>query len=1010
MGFGSGTNGMRAQAIAQAARLAALALALLCALSATLAAEEKSLKGVALVIGQSKYAHIAPLANPANDAREMVKLLSDLGFDARSVSDRDAAKLRRDLERFVEDAEGADVAFLYYSGHGIESGGENWLVPVDADVSSLDNAGEDLVPLSEVMDQLKGVVPVTIMLLDACRTNPFPQSALVKKSPADAGAPIGAGGLTSVRGAAPIADNQPAADNLGTVIGFAAEPGRPALDGATGENSPYASALLRHLGAMDGIEFGQVMRMVTEEVYLDTRTKQRPWVNESLRRLLYFGIPQPAPTGDDGLITGERRQLLLTISDLPELNRAQVETVAAKDGVPLDALYGVLRALGTAKIPEDPTELEKLLDTQAGKLKTMMAERDALKTDDPEIVRLTAAADRAISQGAIVTARKFLDDAVKHIEATSSTVDAAEELVKQKRLADAAIYVRRADAASLAFDYKAAAADYAKAFDLVEKWDDKLKWNYKNYEAQALIALGTATGNRGVLKRAIAAYERILDFIPGGEKNHDWASTSNNMAVALETLGEMESGTQSLTEALHIFRECLAIFEREKDDLNWAAAQTNIGNVLIRLGERESGSKLLEEAVDAFRAALEKRDRTKVPLDWASTQNSIGIALHTLSERDTGEQHLIDAEAAYHAALEEYARDKTPVEWAMVQNNLGITLDTLGTYHNDTKRYEAAVAAYRGALEVRTRETFPMQWATTELNLGSTLSNIGKLEAGTASIELAVAAFRDALTVFTREASPPDWASAQNGLGSALLTLGQRNQDGGQIEEAAAAFRAALQEYPRARDPLDWAMASFNLGTSLQLAAQLKEDPAMLQQAILAYRDALKEYRRADSPRQWALVQSNLGSAFQSLASYNDKPVDVWQESIAARRAALEVLTRDNAPVDWATAQNGLGTCLLNVSNFTGDASLLPQAKAAFEASTEVFTRDSQPLQWAFAVNNIGDVHWSLATRGGGKPDYEKAIEFYESAKQGFQQAGFAPLITLTDKKIDLVKQAMAKL
>ena len=152
------------------------------------------------------------------------------------------------------------------------------------------------------------------------------------------------------------------------------------------------------------------------------------------------------PTGDDGLITGERRQLLLTISDLPDLNRVQVETVAAKDGVPLDALYGVLRALGTAKIPEDPTELEKLLDAQAGKLKTMMAERDALKTDDPEIARLTDAADRAISEGAIVTARKFLDDAVKRVEATSDTVDAAEELVKQKRLADAAIYVRRADA------------------------------------------------------------------------------------------------------------------------------------------------------------------------------------------------------------------------------------------------------------------------------------------------------------------------------------------------------------------------------------------------------------------------------------------------------------------------------------------------------------------------------------------------------------------------------------
>ena len=137
---------------------------------------------------------------------------------------------------------------------------------------------------------------------------------------------------------------------------------------------------------------------------------------------------------------------------------------------------------------------------------------------------------------------------------------------------------------------------------------------------------------------------------------------------------------------------------------------------------------------------------------------------------------------------------------------------------------------------------------------------------------------------------------------------------------------------------------------------------------------------------------------------------DLGFDAVAARRAALEVLTRDNAPIDWATAQNGLGTCLLNLSNFNNEAGLLPEAKAAFEAATEIFTRDSQPLQWAFAVNNIGDVHWSLASRGGGRPDYEKAIELYESAKEGFEQAGYQPLITLTDKKIDLIKQALAKL
>ncbi|WP_292015938.1 caspase family protein, partial [Mesorhizobium sp.] len=156
--------------------------------------------------------------NPANDARDMAKMLTDLGFDARSVTDRDAAKLKRDLERFVEDAEGADVAFIYYSGHGIEAGGVNYLVPVDADMSSLKDADNALVPISAVMDDLKKTVPVTIMLLDACRTNPFPPGAELRRAPTASASPIGAGGLEPLRGAKALG-SAPATENLGTVVG-----------------------------------------------------------------------------------------------------------------------------------------------------------------------------------------------------------------------------------------------------------------------------------------------------------------------------------------------------------------------------------------------------------------------------------------------------------------------------------------------------------------------------------------------------------------------------------------------------------------------------------------------------------------------------------------------------------------------------------------------------------------------------------------------------------------------
>lgn len=990
-------------------RVAAAALAALAMLVAAARAEEPaSLKGVALIVGQSRYEHIAALPNPANDAREMVKLLSDLGFDARSVTDRDARKLKRDLERFVEDAEGADVAFLYYSGHGIEAGGENWLVPVDADVSSLADAGEGLVALSAVLDELKRTVPVTILLLDACRTNPFPPGVLVSKAPGEPGAPVGVEGLTPVRGARAFGGETKAADNLGTVIGFAAEPGRPALDGDSGGNSPYAAALLRHLGAMEGVEFGAVMRMVTEEVYLDTATRQRPWVNESLRRLLFFGVRQPAPQGEDGLITGERRQLLLTISELPAANRVQVEGVAARDGVPLGALFGVLRALGTAKMPDDPAELETLLESQAGRLKTMIAEREALRVDDPEIARLTEAAGRAIGEGAILAARKFLDDAVAAVEKDAGAVDAAEEAIRQKRIADAAVYAQRAAASALAFDFEAAAEDYGKAFELVEKWDEKLKWNYRNQEAEALQAHGAATGNRGALKRAVDAYRAILRFLPDDEPTRDWAITRNNLAVVLQTLGERETGTKSLEEALGIFRESLAVFEREADWPNWAAAQNNIGNTLLRLGQREAGAGRIEEAVAAFRSALGRRNRATVPLDWAATQNNIGIALFSLAEREAGPDRLIEAEAAYRAALEEYTRDRAPLQWAMVQNNLGNTLVAFGQQGDRTEPFGRAADAFLAALEVRTREHFPMLWASSMLNLGNAYGNVGRLEAGTAALEKAADAYRAALQVFTREHSALDWASAQNNLGSVLQTLGQRNSDAARIEESAAAFRAALGEYTRARLPLDWAMANFNLGNSLQLAGQLKSDPELLRQSLAVYRSALEEYRRETTPRQWALAQAGVGSVLQSLAAHQD-PVATLTESVAARRSALEVLTRDVAPVEWATAQNGLGTCLLNLSNFTGDAALLPEAMAAFEATTEVFTRDSQPLQWAFAVNNIGDVHWSLAARGGGASEYEAALAQFEIAREGFLQVGYAPLVSLIDQKIEMVRQALAK-
>jgi uncharacterized caspase-like protein len=111
-------------------RLALALAATLAAIVVSHAEDGRPLRGVALVIGQSQYRHVAVLPNATNDARAVARMLGDLGFEVTSIADGDHAKLARGLQRFIEDAAGADVALLYYSGHGIEAGGENYLVPV----------------------------------------------------------------------------------------------------------------------------------------------------------------------------------------------------------------------------------------------------------------------------------------------------------------------------------------------------------------------------------------------------------------------------------------------------------------------------------------------------------------------------------------------------------------------------------------------------------------------------------------------------------------------------------------------------------------------------------------------------------------------------------------------------------------------------------------------------------------------------------------------------------------
>lgn len=791
-------------------------LLLLClALAASPARAGEPLKGVALVIGQSAYQTLPALPNPEHDARAIEALLAKLGFTTNLLADAPLRKLRRAVDGFIEDAEGADVALVYYSGHGIEAGGVNYLIPTDAGPASLDEADRKLVSLQDVLERLRGKARITILLLDACRSDPFPKDAVLKRTVETTGVPIQASGLGATKGVTVVENpDNTASENVGEVIGFAAEPGHAALDGEAGGDSPYAAALLKHLTANQGYDFGQVMTMVTEEVYLATKTRQRPWTNASLRRFLSFGGKAEEASPDDAALTGARRSLLLSIAATPQELRQAVETLARDQALPLDPLYGMLKELqvDTAAGPE---EIDRQLRAGAENLKKLIADKVAPLRKDPELTRLAALADRAQAQGAIALAKDYRAKASARADELDKVLDQREAEVTADRIELASTYAEEAGTALLAFDYGAAAVQYRKAYEQVKGRDAHLAFQYSLGEADALSGQGYYKGDNEALQQAIGLYETVLGATARDKSPDDWATTEHNLGNAFERWGELGPDTENLTKAVAAYGAALTVRTPEHMPLEWAATQNGLGLALTMLGERGMAESL-PKAVAAYEAALTVRTREHMPLEWAAIQSNLCTARKIMGDIDK-------AIAACEAALTELTRERLPNQWAKTQSNLGnALLDLAERKQDDIGSLTKAAAAYEAALSEQDRQRMPLDWALTQHDLAYARFLLGQRESGTENLVKAVAAYEAALTVTTVERWPSQWAMNQFFLGNTLATLGERETGAVSLTKAVAAYEAALSvvfsrpEFPdSARSGFYW-----NLGPNLDRARE----------------------------------------------------------------------------------------------------------------------------------------------------------------------------------------------
>ena len=231
---------------------------------------------VALVIGNATYEHAPVLKNPLNDATDVGEAFRRLGFSVTPLENAGYAALRRGLLEFQRAASASEVAVVYYAGHGIEVDHRNFLVPVDARLASDLDVEYEAVPLELVQRAVERASGLRVVILDACRENPF----AVSMQRAGATRSIGRG----------LARVEPSGE---TLVAYAAKGGTVAADGE-GRNSPYSEALLANLEE-PGLEVGLMFRRVRDAVLASTGGRQEPFVYGSLSSRGVYLAAGPGP-------------------------------------------------------------------------------------------------------------------------------------------------------------------------------------------------------------------------------------------------------------------------------------------------------------------------------------------------------------------------------------------------------------------------------------------------------------------------------------------------------------------------------------------------------------------------------------------------------------------------------------------------------------------------------------------------------------------------------------------
>ncbi|QKC83223.1 peptidase C14 [Mesorhizobium sp. NZP2077] len=792
---------------------------------------------VALIIAADEYRNVRPLKNAVNDSRTIESALQKLGFDVTTEANRDLKRMRRALEDFRDDAAGADVALIYFSGHGVEIAGDNRLLPVDADPSSLDRLKATSLPLEDVRETVTAAGKIGLVVLDACRNDPFGQSG---------GDQSGDGKSGHGRGVVSIApevkaEAKPGLGRMGraenVLFAFSAAPGQTASDGASG-NSEFSAALAKFLPT-DGLEIRSVLTLVQQQVYDLSRGKQLPYVESGLPRLFFA-----AQASKDAL--PERDRLLLAMADVTPDLRVEVETVAAHADMPLAPLYAALiTSDGKAMAPR---QRQQKLQEAADAFIKVRADLRNFASSDPQVTALRQQAEAKLALGSFDEARALLGKAA---DIDGKSRDDLKTRFIERTLSKATTHYLAGGASQAQLRYDLAIEDYRKAVALyadVEgfqipddaRYRQTLSWEF----------IGTLETTVGHLQEAGKAFDSmVLSAQKRAAAEPDKIDHQRDLAVAQNKVADVKKAMGDTAGAIALYQQALATMKAilEKEPTfgylrDYAVCFNRIGDAMRVSGDGPGALANYRSALKVAEFLVKQApDDDGFRRDLAVSHSKLGLALRLTNDLES-------SIAEYEVSLQitEALAKKMPDD-AELQRDITVSLTAVGDLQRLTGHNEKAFEPYQRSVDT-TRKLVARDPGNTlwrrdlELALGKIAD--ARAEAGDLDGSLADRRSAQAIAEYLAELDPDnaewqrDLAIGHNRIGDVLMGKGDKTGAAAEYQAGFVIAKAQLQADPgNAQRTVDAAFSRYKLAVA-------GVDPSTNFKAALAMLTGLKSEGR----------------------------------------------------------------------------------------------------------------------------------------------------------------------